>query len=416
MAPCEWRRDNAVSLIDFHDQEFLQDPYPKLNAVREETPIFRQAKDKDGEEMWFLTRHDDIHRTLRDRRLGRSFEHVLSHEDVGVTPPPPEWKPFIDLERWSILQLEPPEHTRIRALLSREFTPRRVAGLQPRMVEIVDDLLDTTDPTAFELLADFAQPFSLLVMCDLLGAPFEERQQLLDWSHRIVKMYELTTTEDQITAAIQASKEFTEWARELIIERRTRPTDDLVSGLCTVETEDGRLTDDEIISTVVLLLNAGHEATVNTLGNGIVALLEHPDQWTRLVDGAVDYRTAPEELFRFDSPLQLFERWVLADEYEVAGQKIAQGEKIAMLFGSANRDPRKWGDPDTFDIGRGDPTHVTFGWGLHHCIGAPLARLEVATALERLAGRFPGAELTRDPVRHPTFVIHGYERVDIALR
>lgn len=403
-------------MINFQDPEFLQNPYPTLNSVREQTPIFRQAKDKDGQEMWFITRHNDIHRALRDRRLGRSFEHVLTHHDIGATPPPIEWKPFTDLERWSILQLEPPEHTRIRTLLSREFTPKRVAGLQPRMVEIIDDLLDAADPTSFELLTDFAQPFSLRVMCDLLGAPFEDRQQLLDWSHRIVKMYELTTSGDEIAAAIRASREFTEWTRELIRERRKKPTADLVSGLCAVETEDGKLSDDEIISTVVLLLNAGHEATVNTLGNGIVALLEHRDQWARLVQGDVDHRTAPEELFRFDSPLQLFERWVLADEFEVAGQTVGRGEKIAMLFGSANRDPRKWDQPNDFDIGRGDPTHVTFGWGLHHCIGAPLARLEVSTALERLTERFPDAELSANPVRHPTFVIHGYERVFVNLR
>lgn len=402
--------------IDFYDHDFLHDPYPTLNSVREETPIFRQAKEKNGEEMWFLTRHDDIHRALRDRRLGRSFEHVLSGAEVDVTPPPQNWMPFTELERWSILQLEPPEHTRIRTLLSGEFTPKRVAGLQPRVVEIVDDLLDTADPDAFELLSDFAQPLSLHIMCELLGVPFADRELLLDWSHRIVKMYELTTAGDQIASAIQASIEFTEWTRELITKRRKSPTDDLISGLCTAETDEGRLTDDEIISTVVLLLNAGHEATVNTLGNGIVALLEYRDQWIRLVQGDVDYRTAPEELFRYDSPLQLFERWVLSDDFEVAGQKIGKGEKIAMLFGSANRDPRKWDQPDTFDIGRGDPTHVSFGFGLHHCVGAPLARLEVATALERLASRFPGAELTGDPVRHPTFVIHGYERVDMTLQ
>ncbi len=404
-------------MIDFHDPEFLQDPHPRLNEVREQTPLFRQAKDKDGQEMWFLTRHDDIHRTLGDRRLGRSFEHVLDHEEVGVSPPPPPqaWKPFTELERWSILQLEPPEHTRIRTLLSREFTPKRVAGLRPRMIEIIDDLLDRADPTSFDMLSDFAQPFSLLVMCELLGAPFEDRHHLLDWSHRIVKMYELTTTDDQIAAAITASEEFTHWARGLIDQRRRAPTDDLVSGLCFVETDEGRLSDDEIISTVVLLLNAGHEATVNTLGNGVAALLQQPDQWTRLVRGEVDFRTAPEELFRYDSPLQLFERWVLADEYEVAGQTIRQGDKIAMLFGSANRDPRKWDRPNEFDIGRGDSTHITFGWGLHHCIGAPLARLEISTALERLTKRFPRAELASEPVRHPTFVIHGYERVDIEL-
>jgi len=403
-------------MIDFHDPKFLQDPYPTLNAVREQTPIFRQAKDKNGQEMWFLTRHDDVQRTLRDRRLGRTFEHVLTYEDVGAEPPPNSWKPFTDLERWSLLQLEPPEHTRIRALLSREFTPKRVMGLQPGMVEIVDQLLNEADPADFDVLSDLAQPFSLLVMCELLGAPFEDRDLLLDWSHRMVKMYELTTSEDETQSAIDASSEFAAWTRDLIAERRNRPGDDLVSGLATVDTEDGKLSDDEIVSTVVLLLNAGHEATVNTLGNGLTALLQHPGEFGRIASDEVSAKSAVEELFRYDSPLQLFERWVLADEYEVAGQRIPKGDKIAMLFGSANRDPRKWEDPDTFDVSRGDPTHVTFGWGLHHCIGAPLARLEVATVLDRFTSRFPDAQLTMDPVRHRAFVIHGYERVSVTLK
>jgi cytochrome P450 len=229
-------------------------------------------------------------------------------------------------------------------------------------------------------------------------------------------MYELSTSDDQIHSAIDASAEFAAWTKALITKRRAEPKDDLISGMCHVETEDGRLSDDEIISTVVLLLNAGHEATVNTLGNGMVALLRHPDQVARLVAGDVSLKTAPEELFRYDSPLQLFERWVLVDDFEIAGQHVEKGEKIAMLFGSANRDPRKWENPDTFDISRGDPTHITFGWGLHHCIGAPLARLEVSTFLDRFTKRFPHATLKADPVRHSTFVIHGYERVDIALR
>ncbi len=403
-------------MIDFHDPEFLQDPYPTLNDVREQTAIFRQAKDKNGQEMWFLTRHDDVQRTLRDRRLGRTYEHVLTYEDVGAAPPPDAWKPFTDLERWSLLQLEPPDHTRIRALLSREFTPKRVVGLQPRMIEIVDQLLDEADPDSFDILSDLAQPFSLLVMCELLGAPFEDRELLLDWSHRMVKMYELTTSEAETQSAIDASSEFAAWSRDLIAERRSNPRDDLVSGLATVRMDEGRLSDDEIVSTVVLLLNAGHEATVNTLGNGMTALLQHPEEFGRISSGDVTPKAAVEELFRYDSPLQLFERWVLADEYEVAGQKIPKGEKIAMLFGSANRDPRKWEDPDTFDVSRGDPTHVTFGWGLHHCIGAPLARLEVATVLDRFTSRFPVAQLTSEPIRHRAFVIHGYENVDVTLR
>ncbi len=403
-------------MIPFDDPAFLQDPYPVLNAVREETPIFRQAKTQNGQEIWFLTRHDEVQLALRERRLGRVFDHVLTYEQVGVDPPDADLGPYHDIERWSLLQLEPPEHTRIRTLLSREFTPKRVASLEPQMRMIVDDLFERADPGGFELLSELAAPFSLLVMCQLLGAPFEDRDLLLDWSHRIVKMYELTTSHDQERSAVQASTEFTAWTRDLIAARRAHPEDDLISGLCTVETDEGRLSDEEIISTVILLLNAGHEATVNTIGNGFTALLQHPEQRRRLINGDVSFRDAVEELFRYDSPLQLFERWVLVDDFEIAGCHIPKGEKVAMLFGSANRDPRKWDYPDTFDIGRADPTHVTFGWGLHHCIGAPLARLEVATALECFVTRFPEAALKSDPVRHPTFVIHGYEAVDVTLR
>ena len=402
-------------MIPFKDPSFLRDPYPILNAVREETPIFRQAKVATGKEIWFLTRHDDIHKALRDRRLGRVFDHVLTYEEAGMEKPDPALGPYLDIERWSLLQMEPPDHTRIRSLLSREFTPRRVASLEPRMREVVAELLDSAESDEIDVISDLAQPFSLRVMCELIGAPFEDHEMLLDWSHRIVKMYELDTTPEQVKSAVEASAEFSTWAKDLIATRRADPRNDLISGLCTVETADGMLTTDEIVSTVILLLNAGHEATVNTLGNGLAALLGHRDQWKRLTDGEVPFTVAVEELFRFDSPLQLFERWVLVDDYEIAGEHIPKGHKIAMLFGSANRDPRKWEDPDRFDIARGDPTHVTFGWGLHHCIGAPLARLEVASVLGELTTRFPRTHLVSQPVRHQTFVIHGFESVRLSL-
>lgn len=402
-------------MIDFTEPGFLQDPYPALNAAREETPIFLAEREEGQAPLWMLTRHEDVNKTLRDRRLGRVFDHVMSHDDVGMAPPAAHVQPFTDVEQWSLLNLEPPEHTRIRSLLSREFTPKRVAGLQPRMEEIVTDLLSGTEPGRMELLSEFAQPFSLLVMCELLGAPFEDADLLLDWSHRIVKMYELHTTPEQTASAVSAAEEFRVWTLEVMAARRAHPTDDLISGLCHVETEDGRLTDDEIISTVILLLNAGHEATVNTLGNGITAILQHPDQWALLTAGEVSGRTAAEEMFRFDSSNQLFERWVLVDDFEVAGTPIPKGHKVGMLFGAANRDPRKWERPDELDLTRGDPTHVTFGWGLHHCIGAPLARLEIATAVDQLAKHHPGLTLKAQPKRHMAFVIHGYESVELAL-
>lgn len=402
-------------MIDFQDSQFLQNPYPTLNRVRESTAMFRVPGRNGSPDVSFITRHDDIVRTMRDRRLGRTFEHVMSNEEVGVQAPPSDRKPFSDLEQWSLLQLEPPEHTRIRGLLAQEFTPERIAALEPSIRNTIDVLLDASDHDNFDLLTDLAQPLSVSVMCELLGAPYADKQLLLDWSHAIVTMYELDTSDEQVKAAVDASENFSEWALDLISQRRTRPRSDLISGLCATELGGERLSDSEIVSTIVLLLNAGHEATVNTLGNGLTALLRHPVEIAKLRDGSVSWTSAVEELFRYDSPLQLFERWVLADEYDVAGETLPRGSKVAMLLGSANRDPRKWDRPDTFDVSRSDRTHVSFGFGVHHCIGAGLARLEVSTVVQQLLTRFPNTELTSNPVRKPAFVIHGYERVALSL-
>ncbi|MEA3510072.1 MAG: cytochrome P450 [Actinomycetota bacterium] len=401
-------------MIDFNDSAFLQDPYPVLNTVREETAIFEQRGD-DGIKRWFLTRYDDVFRVLRDRRLGRVPEPIMTRAEVGLPPLRADWGPYNDVEQWSLLMLEPPEHRRLRQLVFREFTPKRIEGLRPTIVRHADRLLSDALATGqFDLLSDFAQPFSIHVIAELLGAPIEDWPRYLEWSHRIVKMYELDTTDDQAASAVRASDEFASWCRDLIAERRARPTDDLISGLCTVETSDGRLRDSEIISTIVLLLNAGHEATVNSLGNGLVSMLATPNAWESVRSGRVTPRTAIEEMIRFDPPLQLFERWVLADGVSYAGREFARGEKIAMLFGSANRDPRHFENPDEFIVDRGDPTHITFGGGIHTCIGAPLARLELSVALERMAALMPHLQLAEPPTRHPAFVIHGYDSVRLS--
>lgn len=401
-------------MIDFSESAFLQDPYPVLNAVREKTAIFDQRGD-DGVERWFLTRYDDVFRVLRDRRLGRVPEPIMTRAEVGLPPLRADWGPYNDVEQWSLLMLEPPEHRRLRQLVYREFTPKRIEGLRPVIIGHADRLLnEASDKPTFDLLADFAQPFSIHVIAELLGAPIEDWPRYLDWSHRIVKMYELDTTDDQAASAVRASADFSTWCRDLIAERRARPVDDLISGLCTVETSDGHLSDSEIISTIVLLLNAGHEATVNSLGNGLVSILTAPGAWHAVQSGGVAPRTAIEEMIRFDSPLQLFERWVLADGVSYAGRDFARGEKIAMLFGSANRDPRHFENPDEFIVDRGDATHITFGGGIHTCIGAPLARLELSVALERMAELMPELTLSEPPRRNPAFVIHGYQSVRLS--
>ena len=403
-------------MIDFSDPAFQADPYPVLNAVREDVPGFLARKARGvGQDVWFLTRWQDVAAAQRDRRLGRVRGARIGREELGFTWDF-DWTPYFEIERWSLLMLEPPDHTRIRRLVQKEFTPRRVEALRPLCRATAQRLADECrERGSFDLLADFAQPYSVAVIAALLGAPVSDSDLLLDWSHRIVTMYELDTTEEQARAAVAAAEEFGAWCRALMAERRRSPRDDLVTGLCSAETEEGRLSDAEIISTIVLLLNAGHEASVNTMGNGMTALLQHPEQWARLTSGEVPAAVAIEELMRFDPPLQLFERWVREDGVELAGRVLQEGDRVAMLFGSANRDPRQFSDPDTLDVGRDDRTHVTFGAGTHHCIGAPLARVELDEAFDVLVRSMPSVGLVDAPVRTPAFVIHGFRTVPLGV-
>ena len=399
--------------FDPSDHTFIADPYPALNELRERGPIHR---DTDWN-LWLVTRYEDVRAVQRDRRLGRVKQgHALPSDlrpirELGLKG----WGPYYEVERHSLLMLEPPEHTRIRSLVNRAFTPRRVRELTTPVTSIADALLDDLrDRPSFDLLGDYAQPYSVRVIATLLGAPVDDADLLLDWSHAIVKMYELHTTLRQAQAAIDASREFSEWIARLISSRRADPHDDLMTALCFAETELGKLSDAEIISTVILLLNAGHEATVNTMGNGIVAAMNNGDAWQRLVAREVAPAVAIEEMMRFDPPLQLFERYVLEEGVEIAGTPIPPGDEVAMLFGSANRDPRRFEAPDRFRIDRGDPDHVTFGAGAHFCLGAPLARLELDIAVDRLTAVFPDAVLNSEPQREDGFVIRGYRKVELA--
>lgn len=268
-----------------------------------------------------------------------------------------------------------------------------------------------------DLLRDYAQPYSIALICQMLGVPLDRQRDLLDWSHATVKMYELDTTEAQAAAANRAAADFRDYVLALIEERRREPRDDMVTALVEARADGGRLSDDEIVSTVVVLLNAGHEATVNTLGNGIRALAHHPEQWLALARGEVTAAAAIEELIRWDPPLQLFERWVLVDGFEIAGVAIPRGEKIAMLFGAANRDPRIFADPDLLALARPNAAeHIGFGGGIHACIGAPLARIELEASLRTLVELCPDLTLVEEPRRNPAFVIWGLEAVQVALR
>ena len=402
--------DDLITRFDPDDPDFIADPYPLLNELREATPLF--LNERTGQ--WMLTRFADVNSTLRDRRLGRQYTHLYSHAALGRPEPDERWSAFHQHEQWSLLCLEPPDHTRIRRLVSKVFTPKAVATLRPAVERFSAELLDSCRELGeFELLADYAQPFSVAVICSMLGVPRSDTRLLLDWSHAIVKMYELSPPDHVKAAANAAAAEYIEYTKALIAEKKRTPDGLLVAELAAEEDDGDRLTVDEIVSTTMVLLEAGHEATVNTLGNGMRALLKHRSEWNRVVTGEVAARTAVEEVLRWDAPLQLFERWVLEPGVEIAGQAMEVGQEVAMLFGAAERDPRRFTDPDRFDIGRGDAAHIAFGGGIHFCVGAPLARQEIEVALAGIADRFPALQLVEEPRYQPSFVIRGLDALHV---
>jgi cytochrome P450 len=402
---------DSPPLLPVADAAFIADPYPGLGSIRESASIVWD----ETAGSWLVPRFADVATALRDRRLGRSYAHLYTHAEFERPEPDPRWAAFHEHERWSLLALEPPDHTRLRRLIQKVFTPRAIARLTGDIGATCERLLDRcADLGTFDLLADYAQPFSVEVICAMLGVPVHDAQQLLDWSHAIVKMYELDSDDATKVAANEAARDFIEYTAQLIDHKRVDSDGLLVSQLAHVEDDGDTLTTAEIVSTTMVLLEAGHEATVNTLGNGFRALMRHRDQWERLTTGEVAPADAVEEMLRWDAPLQMFERWVLEEGVEIGGQRLHVGDRIAMLFGSAQRDPRRFDDPDRFDVGRNDAAHIGFGGGIHFCIGAPLARVELSTSVAGLVARFPDLQLAADPRYHPTFVIRGLEALHLS--
>ncbi len=401
-------------MFDPADPAFLTDPYPQLNALRESAAVFYDEVLK----RWFITRHADVRNCLRDRRLGRNFRHVGTEAEFHTSPPDERWSAFWDVERWSLLSIEPPEHTRIRKLVAAAFTPRSVEALKAPSAMLARELLaPLVQQGHFDLLSEFAQPFSIGIICRMLGVPPGRERDLLDWSHRMVKMYEFNVPDAQAVAANQAAADFRDFVLELLEERRRHPQEDMITRLANADVDGEALSDAEIISTIVVLLNAGHEATVNTLGNGLLALSKHPRAWEQMRGGEATAANAIEECIRWDPPLQLFERWVLEHDVEIAGTAIPRGEKIAMLFGSANRDPRVFADADLFDIARANAAdHIGFGGGTHACIGAPLARIELEASMSALVEHIPHLELAEQPERTGAFVIWGLQSLRLQVQ
>jgi hypothetical protein len=390
-----------VSQITFDPDEILDDPYPTYARLRSEAPLWWHERTG----MWLVSRHRDVDRLLRDRRLGRVFTPYAPAERFAA------WNL---LNEHSLLEMEPPAHTRLRQLAARPFTPRRIAGLRDRIVALADALLDRVDPAGFDVITEYAELLPVAVIAELLGVPAELRPALRPWSNRIVALYELGYDDETADAAVAAATEFTTALRELIAWRRDAPGDDLLSALVHARVDGDALTDDELVATAALLLNAGHEASVNVIGNGVVALLEEPSQLARLREDPSRCHDATDEIIRFDTPLSLFQRTVSAP-VEVAGHRLDPGARVGMLLGSANRDPEVFAAPDRLDVCRSPNPHVGFGAGIHYCLGAPLARLEGAIAFERLLARCTDLEPRAPALRRPSFQFRGYTRVEVRM-
>ncbi|MEW2297028.1 cytochrome P450 [Streptomyces sp. NPDC006743] len=395
--------------FDPWDPAFVADPYPAYAELRARGRVLYY----EPSDQWLVPHHADVSALLRDRRLGRTYQHRFTHEDFGRTPPPPEHEPFHVLNDHGMLDLEPPDHTRIRRLVSKAFTPRTVERLKPYVHRLANELVAALVARGGgDLLADVAEPLPVAVIAEMLGIPEQDRDRLRPWSADICGMYELNPPQETAAKAVRASVEFSQYLRELIAVRRAEPGEDLISGLIAAHDEGDRLTEQEMISTAVLLLNAGHEATVNATANGWWALFRHPEQLAALRADHSLVPSAVEELMRYDTPLQLFERWVL-DEIEIDGTTIPRGAEIAMLFGSANHDPQVFTAPDRLDLARPDNPHISFSAGIHYCIGAPLARIELAASMRALLEQAPALHLTAEPLRRPNFVMRGLRGLSV---
>jgi cytochrome P450 len=380
------------------DPDFVQNPYPFYERARALGPFFRW-------EDYNLTCTGNaaaVNAIFRDRRFGRE----------PIVPPtvPPHLAPFYSVEAHSMLELEPPRHTRLRMLVLRAFTSRRIAGLQPDITALATELAEAMPAGDFDLLTSFAQPLPVRIIARLLGVPEDMAPDLLRWSNAMVGMYMAGRTRETEDKAVAATEAFVAFLRAYVEDRRKRPADDLITQLIAAEMEGEKLTTDELISTCILLLNAGHEATVHTIGNGVKTLLETATPLSALAPDAVE--STVEEILRFDPALHMFTRHAYED-IEVMGHQFRRGDQVALLLAAANRDPGAWDRPDRFLPARPVKPHASFGAGLHFCVGAPLARLELQIALPILFRHHPGLKLAAPPTYADVYHFHGLKALTV---
>jgi len=379
-----------MSAFNPMDPEFLADPYPTYHRLRDEDPVHHSPMD-----FWVLTRYEDVAAVLRDPRFIKEPLVSMVAARFGVSVPP-----GVGL---SMLDRDPPDHTRLRSLVSKAFTPRVVEGLRPRIQKMVDELITRAEAVGtMDLIEEFAYPIPVSVICEMLGVPVEDHERFKGWSLDIARGLDSVwlPPESEIPKRSGAARHaIGDYMRGLIAERRASPRGDLLSALIAAEEAGDKLSEDELIATCILLLIAGHETTVNLIGNGTLALLRHPEELRRLRETPGLITSAVEELLRYDGPVQRTAR-ITSTAVTLGGRTIPKGEMVMPFIGAADRDPSQFPDPDRLDLGRADNRHIAFGWGIHFCLGAPLARVEGQIAIDTLVRRLPRLALVNDEPEH----------------
>ncbi|SIT91179.1 cytochrome P450 family protein [Edaphobacillus lindanitolerans] len=380
---------------------FRKDPYPAYAALREKEPVFRKLL-PDGNYAWFITRYEEAVDALRDPRFIKDFSKLYGGS--------PEYKSIFTQ---NMLFADMPEHKRLRQLVSSAFTPKMISAMQGRIQEITDELLDDMQgKDTIDLIDDFAFPLPIIVICEILGIPAEDRDNFRIWSNTMIEGSNGAYAEN-IGEHMQA---FTEYLGRRFAELRANPSDDLISRLIIAEEQGDQLTEQELYGVVSLLIIAGHETTVNLIGNGVLALLEHPRQLEQLREQPGLIKKAIEEILRFNGPVEYStSRWA-GEDLEFGGRKMAKGDLVIVILNSADRDPDKFDDPDVFDITRKKSVHLAFGFGIHTCLGAPLARLEGEIAISGFFSRFPDCRLHADPDElewRPGMIVRGVKELPV---
>ena len=389
------------------DKDFIKNPYPYLKELREEYPIHYDKSSG----LNLITHFEDVKDIQKSKNFISSEPEDYTKDADEKLINPKDYDYFWKTEEFNLLNLEGNIHDELRGLVAKAFLNKQVQELRPFMENKSKELLDRVNRDSFDLLADYAQPYSIAVIGELLGVPEEDYDKFLYWSHAIVKMYDLKVSDESAAEAESAAKDFYIYMNNLIDEKNKNPQNDMISRLSQVSENNQQLTKDQIICTVILLLNAGHEATVNTIGNSIVALLLNNIS-TKNLNHDFDIKKIIEELIRWDSPLQFFQRWVLEDT-ELSGIKLPKNSKIAMLLGSANRDETAFKNPEKIDFERKNLNHTSFGGGVHFCLGAHLARLELEVSLENLFKN--EINLISDPERTGAFGIRGFKKINVSI-